>query len=88
MKNLGHSMIRDHTDKEGALWGQPARLVQLFSIGRTTVWKLTKEMQAIPKYRDSFLDLGYQLKLVKLADFEQFLKERSRSKAYLRKPAT
>lgn len=82
---MGHSMMRDHTDQHGVLWVQPARLVQLFSIGRTTVWRLTKEMQAIPKYRDSFLDLGYQLKLIKLADFEQFLQERSRSKAYLRK---
>lgn len=82
---MGHSMMRDHKDKHGALWVQPARLVKLFSIGRTTVWKLTKEMQSIPKYRDSFLDLGWQLKLVKLVDFEQFLKERSRNKAYLRK---
>jgi hypothetical protein len=62
---------------------QPHMIVKRYSLGRTTVWRLLKEMKAMPKYKKSFLDQGWQLKLVKLVDFEQFMQERNQQ--YLRK---
>lgn len=65
------------TDSLGAVYVQPVHLTEKFSISRTTVWRLLKKMRAKPKYKNSFLNLTWQLKLVKLTDFEQFLQEES-----------
>lgn len=65
------------TDSLGAVYVQPVHLTEKFSISRTTVWRLLKKMRAKPKYKNSFLSLTWQLKLVKLTDFEQFLQEES-----------
>ncbi len=58
-------------------------IAKLFSVSRTTAWRLLKQMKEQPKYRKSFLDLGWQLKLVNLADFKKFLQEQD--KLYLKK---
>ena len=65
------------TDSLGAVYVQPVHLTEKFSISRTTVWRLLKKMRSKPKYKNSFLNLTWQLKLVKLTDFEQFLQEES-----------
>ena len=65
------------TDSLGAVYVQPAHLTEKFSVSRTTVWRLLKKMRAEPKYKHSFLNLTWHLKLVKLSDFEQFLQEES-----------
>lgn len=72
-------------DTNGVKWARPIDLKGMFSIGRSTIYALLKEMGSIAKYRKSFLDLGHRLKLVKVADFENFLYERSRKKMYLRR---
>lgn len=56
---------------------QAGSLVKRYGVSRVTIWRLLNEMRAIQKYRNSFLDLSFNLKLVKLKDFQQFLKERS-----------
>lgn len=63
-------------------WVQPKHIVKRYSIGRTTVWRLLKKMKAVPKYEHSFRDLGWALKQVKLADFDEFMQ--SQDKKYLR----
>ena len=65
------------TDNLGAEYVQPVHLTEKFSVSRTTVWRLLKKMRAEPKYKHSFLNLTWHLKLVKLSDFEQFLQEES-----------
>ncbi len=64
-------------DLQKAEYVQPKHIMKIYSLGRTTVWKLLTEMRATPKYKKSFRDLGYHLKLVKRADFERFLQDRS-----------
>lgn len=56
---------------------QPTALMRIYGISRTTVWRLLNEMQAIPKYKKSFLSLSPKLKIVRLADFQAFLEEKS-----------
>lgn len=80
---MGRSLLQTKTDATGALYVQPKHIVDSFSISRTTVWRLLKTMKQIPKYKKSFLDLGWQLKLVKLSDFEKFLQEQEHE--YLKK---
>ena len=65
------------TDNLGTEYVQPVHLTEKFSVSRTTVWRLLKKMRAEPKYKHSFLNLTWHLKLVKLSDFEQFLQEES-----------
>lgn len=79
---MARNMEQTRTDESGILYVQPAHIVKQFSIGRTTVWRLLKKMRTIPKYKNSFLDLGWQLKLVKLNDFESFLQDQNH--AYLK----
>lgn len=71
-----------HTDALGRLFVQPKHLVDRYDMSKTTIYRLLKNMKKVPKYRKSFLDLGYHLKLVKLTDFEKYLIERDRQ--YLR----
>lgn len=66
----------DRKAEEHKEYIRPFQIVKRFSMGRTTVWKYLKEMRGLKQYQDSFLDLGIKLKLVKLADFEEFLRER------------
>ena len=68
------------TDALGAEYVQPVHLTEKFSISRTTVWRLLKKMRAEPKYKHSFLNLTWHLKLVKLADFKKFLEEQNKKK--------
>ena len=68
------------TDALGAEYVQPVHLTEKFSISRTTVWRLLKKMRAEPKYKHSFLNLTWHLKLVKLADFKKFLEEQNNQK--------
>ena len=71
------------TDDLGAEYVQPVHLTEKFSISRTTVWRLLKKMRTEPKYKHSFLNLTWHLKLVKLADFKKFLEEQNNQ--YLKK---
>lgn len=71
-----------NNDLERAEWVQPKHIVKMYSMGRTTVWRLLKKMKAVPKYEHSFRDVTFCLKLVKLADFEDFMQ--SQDKKYLR----
>ena len=80
---MGRSLLQTKTDATGALYVQPKHIADSLSISRTTVWRLLKAMKQIPKYKKSFLDLGWQLKLVKLSDFEKFLQEQEHE--YLKK---
>ena len=52
---------------------QASTITKKYDIGRTTAWKYLKEMRTQRKYQHSFIDLSYKLKLVKKADFEEFL---------------
>ena len=80
---MGRTMKKIITDDLGVVYVQPVHLTEKFSISRTTVWRLLKKMRAEPKYKNSFLNLTWQLKLVKLIDFEKFLQEENNQ--YLRK---
>lgn len=75
---MGRSMLQTHTDELGALYVQPKHLTISYSMSRTTVYRLLKDMKKIPKYKKSFLDLGFHLKLVKLADFEKYIQDLDR----------
>ncbi len=70
-------------DLQKAEYVQPKHIMKIYSLGRTTVWKLLTQMRTIPKYKKSFRDLGYHLKLVKLEDFKRFLQDKNND--YLRK---
>ena len=82
----GESMVKKkpklkvYEDDTGAVWVRSPELQKRFSLCRTTL----SEMRKMPKYCQSFLDLSHTLRLVKLADFESFLRERSDKKAWLR----
>ena len=76
-------MVHNVTDEAGAEWVQPCQLVKKLSVSRTTVWRMLNRMRDNRKYKESFLDLGFHMKLVKLDDFFKFLHEENG--AYLRK---
>ncbi len=76
--------LKIYEDDTGVVWVRNPELQRRFSLCRTTVYILLEEMRNMPKYCQSFLDLSYTLRLVKLVDFEKFLKERSEKKAWLR----
>lgn len=86
----GESMVKKkpklkvYEDDTGAVWVRSPELQKRFSLCRTTIYTLLSEMRKMPKYCQSFLDLSHTLRLVKLADFESFLRERSDKKAWLR----
>lgn len=69
-------------DDYGEVWVQPKQLVKQYSMTRPTIWRLLKKMRTFPKYRNAYLDLSPNLKLVRAKDFLEFLK--SRDKAYLK----
>lgn len=81
MKNTS---LKVYKDDVGAVWVRSPELQRRFSLSRTTIYTLLCEMRKIPKFCHSFLDLSHTLRLVKLADFETFIQERSRQKMYLR----
>lgn len=76
--------LKVYEDDAGAVWVRSPELQKRFSICRTTVYNLLNEMRGKPEFSKSFLDLSSTLRLVKLADFEQFLRTRSERKAWLR----
>ena len=69
--------VTQYKDTDGALYVKAGHLGELFDMGRTTVWRKLNEMRAVPKYKGSFIDISYGLRLVKIADCEQFLKEQN-----------
>ena len=75
--------VTQYKDADGALYVKAGQIGRLFGLGRTTVWRELNKMRTIPKYKGSFIDISYNLRLVKVADFEQFLKEKNNQ--YLRK---
>ena len=76
-------IVTQYKDADGALYVKAGHLGKLFGLGRTTVWRELNKMRAVPKYKGSFIDISYGLRLVKVADFEQFLKDKNNQ--YLRK---
>lgn len=70
-------------DELGIKYVQPAHLTEVFSLSRTTIYRLLNKMREKQKYKNSFLNLSWHLKLVKLSDFEQFLREENNQ--YLKK---
>lgn len=76
--------LKVYEDDVGAVWVRSPELQRRFSLSRTTIYTLLCEMRKIPKFCHSFIDLSQTLRLVKLADFETFIQERSRQKMYLR----
>ncbi len=83
--SMKNPKFRVYEDNAGAVWVRSPDLQKRFSLCRTTIYMLLTEMRKVPKYCHSFLDLSYNLRLVKLADFEHFLQERSEKKMWLRK---
>lgn len=80
---MGKYMVHNVIDEDGALWVQPCQLMKKISVSRTTVWRMLNRMRDNRKYKDSFLDLSFHMKLVKQEDFFKFLHEENG--AYLRK---
>lgn len=76
----GRPMLHIAVDTGGVEWVQPSGLVKRYSMSRTTVYTHLEEMKAIPKYKNSFLDLSHTLKLVRLKDWDTFLHEKSRNR--------
>ena len=72
---MNRNQLHAYTDPIGVLYVQPKQIAKTFSISRATVHNLLTGMKKIPKYKKSFLDLSFHLKLVKLADFEKYLQE-------------
>lgn len=60
-----------------AVYKQAVALTKIYDISRSTVARLLDEMRKMPKYKQSFLVLSPTLRLVRLADFDRFLKEKS-----------
>jgi len=56
---------------------RPCDIVKVYSIGRTTVWRIMNEMKKIPKYRKSILNYSPVLTMVNRHDFQEFLEMRS-----------
>lgn len=69
-------------DENGGRWLRPKQLQEQFSMSRGTVWKLLKEMRAVPKYKKSVLFLSKTMKIISEQDFLEFLQ--SRDMAYLK----
>ena len=70
--------IKDVIDDMGT-WYQPSRLVLIYNISRTTVWRLLKDMRGKAKYQNSFRDISYRCRLVRVQDFDQYLMERGQA---------
>ena len=69
-------------DENGGRWLRPKQLQEQFSMSRGTVWKLLKEMRAVPQYKKSVLFLSKTMKIISEQDFLEFLQ--SRDMAYLK----
>ncbi len=76
-------VLKEYTADDGKIFIKAGNLGKLFDMGRTTIWRNLNKMRTLPKYKDSFLDLSYGLRLVNVADFKQFLQEESAD--YLKK---
>lgn len=72
---MGRNQLHAFTDPIGVLYVQPKQISKSYSLGRSTVHRILTDMKQVPKYKKSFIDLGYHLKLVKLVDFEKYLHE-------------
>lgn len=55
---------------------RPYQIVKVYSIGRTTVWRLLNEMKKIPKYHKSILMPSRIVTLVNSRDFQEFMETR------------
>lgn len=76
-------VIKEYTADNGNIFVKAGHLGRLFNVGRTTIWRKLEKMRTLPKYKGSFIDLSYGLRLVNVADFKQFLQEESAN--YLKK---
>ncbi|WP_416181698.1 hypothetical protein [Acidaminococcus timonensis] len=75
-KEEGETVLRIETvkvDDYGEVWVQPKQLVKQYSMTRPTIWRLLKKMRALPKYKNAYIDLSPNLKLVRAKDFLEFL---------------
>lgn len=65
--------IVDQTQRP--IYIQPSYIAKNYSMSRGTVHQRLKEMRSIAKYEKSFLQAGERKPLVKLVDFESYLRE-------------
>ena len=63
-------------------YAQPKDLMRRYSIGRTTVYKLTKAMESTRGYPNSVIHLSSKMTLINLKDFERYII--SRNNMYLK----
>ncbi|SNV04909.1 Uncharacterised protein [Megamonas hypermegale] len=68
--------------KNNDVYVQLKHILKLYDISRCTLWRLLNEMRLIPKYQKAFRDVSPQKKLVHLASFEEFIKDKH--KKYMR----
>lgn len=69
-------------DKNGQRYFQPKDICNYYGICRTAAHTLIREFRTNPKYKNSYLALSHNLKLVHIKDFDEFLHTKSRN--YLR----
>ncbi|WP_302227417.1 hypothetical protein [Veillonella magna] len=67
------AMINSKQKTDGVQYVQPCKLVKMYGISRTTVWRLTKKMAATRKYANSFKRISPRLVLVSLVDFDEYI---------------
>ena len=68
--------------KNNDVYVQLKHILKLYDFSRSTLWRLINEMRLIPKYQKAFRDVSPQKKLVHLASFEEFIKDKH--KKYMR----
>lgn len=66
-------------DNSGSRWLQMKQIIKLFSLSRTTAYRLLLEMRAMKKYQKSFIDVSSRLKLVRESDFIDFMQSRQQA---------
>lgn len=62
--------------KNNDVYVQQKHILKLYDFSRPTLWRLVNEMRLIPKYQKAFRDISQQKKLIHLASFENFIKEK------------
>lgn len=65
---------------ENTKYIKPFEIVKQYSMSRSTVYRLMQKMKEIDKYKNTVLDLGHKMKLVKIDEWEQFLEEYSQNR--------
>lgn len=75
MSNIADTLVAIRI-KNNDVYVQLKHILKLYDFSRSTLWRLINEMRLIPKYQKSFRDISQQKKLVHLASFEDFLKDK------------